>query len=160
LKFSKAAPATFTTGAASIAPDHAGQYRKFCSHVFSNIAGFGQCGRVSDAKWNIENFRQCFGEQSLARPGWANEENIAFLDFDIGKRIGWKAADESVGALACMTRLKWLWTATERVFFAMSCPTTLLVEGSANFRRFGDPNSRRLPRRLRSVPCRGCFCKH
>src|SRR5438270_13268034 len=37
---------------------------------------------------------------------------------------GWKAADESVGAPACMTRLKWLWTATERVFFAMSCPMT------------------------------------
>src|SRR6267143_1347388 len=37
---------------------------------------------------------------------------------------GWNAVDESDGALVCKTRLKWLWTATDRVFFAISCPIT------------------------------------
>ena len=57
-------------------------------HVFADIAGFGQRGRVGDAKWNIENLGQRLGEQRLAGAGRADEQNVALLDFDIGERIG------------------------------------------------------------------------
>ena len=40
-------------------------------HVLADVAGFGQRGRIGDAKRHIENLRQGLGEQRLAGAGRA-----------------------------------------------------------------------------------------
>ena len=38
-------------------------------NIFAHVSCFGQRGRISDAKWYVENPRQCLGEQRFSRAG-------------------------------------------------------------------------------------------
>ena len=58
---------------------------------------------------------------------------------------GWKAADESVGARRLHDPLEMVVNRDRKGFLRDVLPDDILVEGSADFRRFGDPNGRRLP---------------
>ncbi len=41
--------------------------------IFADIARFGQCRRVSDAKWNVENLGQRLGQQRFPGAGRAHQ---------------------------------------------------------------------------------------
>ncbi len=50
-------------------------------HVFADIAGFGEGGRIGDAKRHIQNTSQSLGQQGFATACWPNDHDIAFLEF-------------------------------------------------------------------------------
>ena len=55
--------------------------------ILPDIACLGKRGRVRDAKWHIQNFRQRLGQQRLSRTGWTNQQNIALLNINVRQRI-------------------------------------------------------------------------
>ena len=42
-------------------------------HVFTDIAGFGECCRIHDGKWNAEQTRQGLRQQRLSGSGRSDE---------------------------------------------------------------------------------------
>jgi hypothetical protein len=51
--------------------------------VFTDVAGLGQAGRVTDGEGHVEEAGQGLGQQRLARPGRADEEDVALLELDL-----------------------------------------------------------------------------
>src|SRR5215831_2190587 len=56
--------------------------------VFTDIAGFGQGGRVNDGEGHAQHARQCLRQQSLAGAGGPNQRDIGFLNLDVGAAAG------------------------------------------------------------------------
>src|SRR5437867_3208347 len=55
--------------------------------IFTDIAGFGQRGRVRDAEWDIENPGQRFSQQSFTGAGRSDQQNVALLNFNFSKWV-------------------------------------------------------------------------
>src|SRR5207249_5979810 len=55
--------------------------------IFTDIAGFGQRGRICDTEWHVENPGQRFSQQSFTGAGGSDEQNVALLDFNFRKWI-------------------------------------------------------------------------
>ena len=54
--------------------------------ILADVTGFGDSGRIGDAKRDIEDPRQSPGQQRLAGTGGPDQQNVAFLDLDLGER--------------------------------------------------------------------------
>jgi hypothetical protein len=54
--------------------------------ILTDIARFGDCGRIGDAKRHVQNPRECSRQERLARTRWADQQDVALLYFDLGKR--------------------------------------------------------------------------
>ncbi len=54
--------------------------------VFADIARLGDRRRIRDAERNIQDARQRAGQKRLSRAGGSDQQDIALLDFDVGKR--------------------------------------------------------------------------
>src|SRR6185437_2655234 len=52
-------------------------------HVFADVAGFGERGRVGDRERNVENAGQGLGEQRLADAGRADEQDVRLVELDV-----------------------------------------------------------------------------
>ena len=52
-------------------------------HVLAHIAGFGETRGVGDCEWDVELAGEGLGEQGLPRTGWADEQDVRFLQLDI-----------------------------------------------------------------------------
>ena len=51
--------------------------------ILADVTCLGQRRRVCDRKWNIQKPCQSLGEQRLAATGRANQEDVAFRQFDV-----------------------------------------------------------------------------
>src|SRR2546429_7225171 len=56
--------------------------------VFAHITGFGQGRSIDDCERNAEHARQRLGQQSLAGARRTNQDDIRFLNFDVGAPAG------------------------------------------------------------------------
>src|SRR5207248_8789818 len=56
--------------------------------VFADVAGLGEGGGVRDGKRDIQSAGEGAGEQGFARASVADEEEIAFFDFDFARAGG------------------------------------------------------------------------
>ena len=52
--------------------------------IFTDVTCFGKRGRIGDAEWHIQNFRQRLGQQRFSRTGWTDQQDIALLNFNVG----------------------------------------------------------------------------
>src|SRR5262249_43229245 len=52
--------------------------------VLADVPGLGQRGRVGDGERNVQEASERLREQGLARPGGADEQNVALLQLDVG----------------------------------------------------------------------------
>ena len=52
-------------------------------HVLTHVAGLGEARGIGDGEGNLQEFRQRLGQQGLARPGGAQQQDIALLKLDI-----------------------------------------------------------------------------
>ncbi|MCY1406321.1 hypothetical protein D9M71_215830 [compost metagenome] len=52
-------------------------------HVFAHITGFGQGGGVGDGERHVQQACKGFGEQGLARPRRADQQDVALAELDI-----------------------------------------------------------------------------
>ena len=51
--------------------------------ILAHVAGLGQAGGIGDGKRYVQEARQGLGQQGLTAAGRPNQQNIAFLNFDI-----------------------------------------------------------------------------
>ncbi len=63
------------------------QFEQNVFHILAHIPGFRQAGGVGDGEGNLQNFGQCLRQQGFARTGRPDQQNIAFLQFDVGTRM-------------------------------------------------------------------------
>ena len=130
-------------------------------HVLADIAGLGQRRRIGDAKRNIENFRQRFGEQRLARAGRTDQKDVAFLDLDIGERIGLKRGRRIGRRRALQDALEMIVHRDRERLFRDVLTDDILVERTPDIGRLRHSNGATIAAaRPRSAPCRGCSCRH
>ena len=57
--------------------------KKDILHILPHITCFCQCGRIGDSKGDIENFGKCLSQQSLARTGGPDHDDVTLLEFHI-----------------------------------------------------------------------------
>lgn len=53
--------------------------------VFADVAGLGEGGAVGHAEGDGEDAGECLGHESLADAGWAEEEDVGFLEGQRGR---------------------------------------------------------------------------
>ena len=58
------------------------QLQKNVLDVLTDIAGFGQRGRIRDRKRNVQKLRQCLGKIGLAGAGRSQHQNVGLLKLD------------------------------------------------------------------------------
>ncbi len=51
--------------------------------VLTDVAGFGEGGRVGDGEGNVENSGEGLGQQGLADAGGADEEDVGLVELDL-----------------------------------------------------------------------------
>ena len=51
--------------------------------IFADVAGFGQCRRIRDREWHVEESCQRLGQQSFAAARWADQQDVALGELDI-----------------------------------------------------------------------------
>ena len=55
--------------------------------IFTDVARFGESGRVGDRERHFENPRQRLGKQRLARAGRTDQQDVRLLQFDIAVAV-------------------------------------------------------------------------
>ena len=66
-----------------IAAGHLDQAEEDVLDILTDVAGFGQRGRVGDREGDIEQLGQRLGQEGLAAAGRADEQDVALLQLDI-----------------------------------------------------------------------------
>src|SRR5882672_5517094 len=61
------------------------QFQNDVLDVFTNIAGFGECGRVHNRKRHVKHASQRLRKKRLAGTGRAYEQYVGFLNLDFGR---------------------------------------------------------------------------
>ena len=61
-------------------------------NVVADVAGFGERGGVCDGERHVEHARERLGEERLAGASWANQEDVALVEFDLAEGVGLVAA--------------------------------------------------------------------
>ncbi len=51
--------------------------------ILTHIPGFGEGGRIGDSEWDVQLAGECLGEQRLAGPGGADQEDVRLLELDV-----------------------------------------------------------------------------
>ncbi len=104
-------------------------------HVLADIAGLGQRRGVGDAERDVEDFGERLGEQRLARAGRSDQEDVAFLDLDIGERIGLKSRGCIGRRRALQDTLEMIVHRHRKCLFRYVLTDDILVERMPDLRR-------------------------
>ncbi len=81
--------------------------------VLADVPGLGQGGRVRDRERHLEDLGQRLREQRLPAAGRPEQQDVALAELDVVRREP-----------RCRSACSGCSTATARIFFARSCPTT------------------------------------
>ena len=58
------------------------QFEQNVFDVFTDVAGFGQRGGISDSKRNIEQTRKCLSQERLTRTCWTQQQNVGLCQLN------------------------------------------------------------------------------
>src|SRR5439155_16894284 len=112
-------------------------------NVLAYVAGLSQRGGIGDREWHIENLGQRAGEQSFARAGRPDHEDVAFFNLDLGVRI-------ATGGLFWFRGRRWflenalvvIMNGHGQGLLGMLLPDTAQIELALDLRRFGNVDAR------------------
>ena len=117
--------------------------------IFADVAGFGQRRRVRDAKWNIENLRQRFGEQRFSRTGRPDEQDVALFDLHFGQWIRLKRGGSVSRRRARLQNAFEMIMDSDRERFLRGVLTDyVLIKRAPDIYRLRNADRRRLPPRI------------
>jgi hypothetical protein len=120
-------------------------------HVLPHVAGFGQGRGVGDGERHVQDFGQGAGEQRLARTGGADQQNVGFLDLDIGVAgaAQFAAASSSLAGRLLHNPLEMIMHRHGQGFLGVVLAHAMAVQVRFDVLGFGGTEFGRRPARLR-----------